>query len=453
MSKHLDRSSRMSRQPGLPFFWLAWMLGVAFVSTTVVNADEVKRVDVAKSDAPTGAMQRREPDAKEWKSVGADEIIKSGDLIVGLPGASVISLNGSVDLDFLVDLDHRSPSVIFEAAILLNPTGNDEGIDMDVTLDRGRIDLTNIKNQGKARVRVRFHDQKWLVDLHEPGARVALELAGRVAPGACFEQRPELPQPPIAQLALLVLKGNVDLHTSDTTWALHAPPGPSLIVWSNHDALPLRPFKLNKLPDWATPDKDLSPQAKQVSAAIDELRKLRQTKSARECTDIFYESGDPIKQRIAMVTMAALDDLDKLGDVLANAKNPEVWDKGIIILRHWLGRNDKQEQRFFKFLVENRKFTPAHAETVLTLCHTFSERDAVCPETYDVLVEYLKHPNRAVRNLSAWHLRRLVAAGSNIPFNPQASPEEVEQTYRAWRELIPSGQLPPRGETPKKAGN
>ena len=447
------RSVRLFRSiGGLVTVWLV-AIGGAAVSLTESLADEIKRVDVAKSDAPFGAMQRREPGSTEWKPIGADEIIKSGDLIVGLPGASVISLNGSVDLDFLVDLDQRSPSVIFEAAIVLNPIGKDEGIDMDLTLDRGRIDLTNIRKQGKARVRVRFHDQQWLLDLNEPGTRVALELAGRIAPGACFEQRPERPEPPIAQMSLLVLKGDADLHTADTTWALQQPPGPSLIVWSNHDALPLRPFKLAKLPDWATPNKDLSPEAKKIETAIDELRKLRQTKSARECTDIFFKSGDPIKQRIAMVSMAALDDLDKLSEVLANAVNPEVWDKGIIILRHWLGRNDQQEQRFYKFLVEQRKFTPAHAETVLTLCHSFGERDTVCPETYDVLIEYLKHPNRAVRNLSAWHLRRLVAAGSKIPYNPQGTPEEFEQTYRAWRELIPSGQLPPRGENPKKAGN
>src|SRR5207244_2983779 len=82
--------------------------------------------------------------------------------------------------------------------------------DLDLTLDRGRVDFTDAKADGPATVRVRFWDQTWKIVLDSPNTRVALELCGRWPPGSRF--RPAEPNgdpakapAPVASLVLLAL--------------------------------------------------------------------------------------------------------------------------------------------------------------------------------------------------------------------------------------------------------
>jgi hypothetical protein len=75
--------------------------------------------------------------------------------------------------------------------------------------------------------------------------------------------------------------------------------------------------------------------------------------------------------------------------------------------------------------------------------HGFSRGDLERPETYDVLIEYLRHDLPSIRLLSAWHLVRLVPAGKNLPIRANSSKGEADLVYKKWRDLIPPGQLPP----------
>jgi hypothetical protein len=59
-----------------------------------------------------------------------------------------------------------------------------------------------------------------------------------------------------------------------------------------------------------------------------------------------------------------------------------------------------------------------------------------------VLIEYLTHDMAAIRNLAAWHLIRLVPAGKSIGYKPGSTKAECEPVYRAWKKLVPTGQLP-----------
>lgn len=64
------------------------------------------------------------------------------------------------------------------------------------------------------------------------------------------------------------------------------------------------------------------------------------------------------------------------------------------------------------------------------------------PETYELLIEYLRHPKLGIRGLAHWHLVRLVPEGAGIKYHPLDSEEQREQAYQEWKKLVPSGQLP-----------
>ena len=49
-----------------------------------------------------------------------------------------------------------SPFPVIETAFVLHEASS--GVDLDVTLDRGRIELTNLKKQGTARVHLTIRD-------------------------------------------------------------------------------------------------------------------------------------------------------------------------------------------------------------------------------------------------------------------------------------------------------
>ena len=112
------------------------------------------------------------------------------------------------------------------------------------------------------------------------------------------------------------------------------------------------------------------------------------------------------------------------------------------MLRHWLGRCPGQEQKLYEYLRTTRDFPAVQAQTVLQLLFGFTPDDLREPETFEVLIEYLRHDRPAIRILAEWHLNRIVPQGKAIPFQPDADAETREKTYLAWKKLIPNGKLP-----------
>jgi hypothetical protein len=49
----------------------------------------------------------------------------------------------------------------------------------------------------------------------------------------------------------------------------------------------------------------------------------------------------------------------------------------------------------------------------------------------------------AIRGLAHWHLYRLVPPGRKIGFDPLAVAAKRAPDVAAWRQLIPTGKLPP----------
>ena len=131
-----------------------------------------------------GSILSRDKPGAKWQLVDQKEALKAGDLLLGLPGAKLESGDKAVSLTFLTDFGD-SPFPVVECAVILHES---KDFDLDVTLDRGRADFTNIKAKGAAKVRVRVHDQIIDLTLHEPKTSVALELYGLWAPESASRQ-------------------------------------------------------------------------------------------------------------------------------------------------------------------------------------------------------------------------------------------------------------------------
>jgi hypothetical protein len=390
----------------------------------------------AKCDSPAGSFLRRAAGKAAFEPLPANAVVAEGDLLVGLPGAVLTSGNGNVVVTSRADYEGTSPLPVLETAVGLNPAA---GVDLDVTLDRGRIDLTNRKPFGRSAVRVRFQKLQWVVGLDKPDTRVAVEVISRWPAGAAFHRTPADGNEPVGAAVLVVLAGSADVSDGKTTLALSAPPGPAMVEWSG-TAAPLAAARLDKLPAWADPTASATPAGKEVVDAAETLRMAFATGVIGPSLDKMLASAKPTERRVGLIAAGATDDLERLTRAVADPNN---WDFAVSALRHWVGRGPGQDVVLFKHLVEARGFTPAQAETVVRLLHGFTAEDQARPETYEVLIEYLQNEQAGVRGLAAWHLARLAPAGKGIAYRPAATKAECEPAYRAWKALVPPGQLPP----------
>jgi hypothetical protein len=429
-----------------------FLLAVCFavVGTTLGQAQVGPRVVVAKSTSPAAAFCTRPANGTKFTPLPSEGDLYATDVLVALPGATFVSQNRAITVQSLADLNAQSPLPVLETAFSVSDA---KDVDLDLTLDRGRINITNNKTEGSASARVRFWNQTWKIVLESPGAQVALELCGRWSPGTRFKlidpkSDPELVPSPVATLFFLVLKGSALVEFGGVTVAMKAPPGPAELRWDSVGGARPQPQKLDKLPVWAEPDPS-SPEAKKFAALVEKFRQAC-AKDLLEAVNTFLASPDPQEQRIALVTLGALDELDLLGRSLIAAKTLQEWDFGITVLRHWIGRTKGQDQKLYQILTQVRGYTDGQAKIIMQLLFGFSPDDLSQPETYEVLIDYLVHEKPGIRNLAAWHLVRLVPEGKNIPYNPSGSRADAEKAYSQWKKLIPSGQLPPAAKKIKE---
>jgi hypothetical protein len=407
-------------------------------------ADEAS---VATSTGEAGTLLARTGPEGAWQVVAPKADVHGGELLIGLPGAMLDSPNGAVRIVFRSDFDDLSPYPIRETAVQL---GTEPHVDLDVILDRGRLELSNRKESGAAHVRLHVRQAAWDLTLAEPGTRLALELYGRWPRGTKFSPKVDNKNAPTANLTFLVLHGQVMVRHADQEATLKAPPGPALLEWDSVSGHDTTPHYLDKLPPWAASGVAETEHGKQRKAALERLRQALTSQSIDKVFDEFLNSDQELDRRLAIYGLAATDQLKRLGQALQESKHPEDLELGVQALRHWVGRGPGQDQRLFKGLID-AGFKPVHAATVVELLHSFGDADLEKPNTYQTLIDYLDHKHFAIRGLAYWHLERLAPAGREFGYRPSDPPEKRTDAIEKWRKLIPPGELPPnRRQTEKK---
>lgn len=401
------------------------------------------RTVVGKNASQAGAVVAREAGGKEWRALAADAPVHSGDLLVALPGAALVGPKGAVRLALVSDLAQVSPFPVVENAVVLH---DNPAVDLDFTLDRGRVDIANAKAQGHARVRVHFRKEVWELTLAEPGTAVALELYGRWPPGIPANPKPQPNSAPDAELAVLVLKGHIHLKAGATEHALQAPPGPAYIQWDSTSGASAGPGRLEKLPTWADPEAvgEDPARVKALRAALARVQKRLATQPVESALTEALNAADPLERRVAVFILGALDFPERVIDALNDAKHADVRESAIPALRHWIGRGAGQDMKIYNMLSERQKLSPRQAEIVVQLLHSPDQRQRSQPELYETLIASLQSSQLAIRELAHWHLIRLAPAGKNIAFDAAGPAAQREAAVKQWQQLIPEGKLPPR---------
>jgi len=390
-------------------------------------------------------LVRRNKDTEPWERLIRDTPVYTTDRLVSLPGyRSELRLDNGVHLVLWGDVPDSSTRVLMlESAVTMQ---NADDVDVDLTLDTGRISISNHKPEGQARARVRFSDQVWELTL-DNRSEVAMEILS--LPDAGFSKDPAKSAGPIAGLGLFVLQGQGNLKIRYDTYLLREPTGPAQLIWNNITGVRgPQTIRADQLPPWA---RRLPARGKEAQAMSTAEEGLANRMNGRAAVDLILQETllepDTASRVLAVFCFGATDDLPHLLNVLADEKHADARIAAIAALRHWLGRRIENDQQLYTAL--QQKYKSSLAEIIMELLHPLSEKQKHEPETYETLIAYLNHDKLPVRELAYSHLVALVPQGAKIPYDPAGGIDKREYSYQEWKKLIPQGKLPP---APKRQG-
>jgi hypothetical protein len=408
----------------------------------------------ASAGMPT-ALASRKPDGESFVRVKKEATVHSTDSLVSLPGYSSelrtrrgvgLLLRGSVR-DFA---RHALQDFLLESAVVLHK--NDK-FDLDLTLQRGRIYLSNIKKEGAVKVRLRFEKEVWDLTL-EPEAEVGVDLFKHFTRDINYRADED----PRAELYLCVLKGEVELRIDPyTTHSMEAPPRGALFLWDNFTR-PRGPISIKEVPPIWSKDPPEGEIPRKMTAALRTLQvRLEATKTVDVALKEAVEKEDaPLPLRfLAIYSMAAIDDVNELIERLDddNIRHGPDRDAAVFALRRWISRSAKQGRLLYKkdkednpagLLIVDRKWQSDEAQTLFDLLHDFSDEDRARTETFEALAGLLESRRVAIAQLAFWHLRRLSVGSKMLPaFDAAMTPDDRKKAADVVRDLIKKGKLPP----------
>jgi hypothetical protein len=394
-------------------------------------------------------LLRRPADRPQWQNAAPGSgTVGPNDSLVALPGyRSEVRFNNNVSLLLWGSLPDVIPLPLLESGVTLRPA---KDADLEFTLERGRVLVTNQKPDGAVKVRVHFNESKtqpgeaWELTLQDPGTEIALDLVARYPSGVAFAEGGD---PPLASLYLVVLSGSAQVKADASTYSLRASPGLCLMSWENYGKGVHEPGQINPaaLVNW---DKGF-PQTESAQRARDALDGLLRRWSAKPAEVILEESlqsDQPLSRVLGVLSLGALEAIPKVLDALADEDEGrrELRDAAVMALRQWIGWRADHDRKLYDILKDEKHYTPSQAETFMQLLHGFTEEQLLQPATYETLIGFLQSDKPTIRTLAFYHLFRLVPQGREPKYNPIGDTKQRDVAYQAWKKLLAEGQLPPK---------
>jgi hypothetical protein len=403
---------------------------------------------------------------KDWARVPTRGAVYTSDEVVSLPGftsevltkAGVrLTLRGSV-LDFAVN---HLMAYLMESAVVLHAS---DAVDLDLTLERGRIYLKNERPKGPAKVRLRFETEAWDLTLEEK-AEVGVDLFRAYPRGTDYKAG----EGPRCEVYLCALRGEVAVRTDAVQTSNLEGPGhptekkPAVIAWNNVAGRVEGPGRLAKVPpiwDKAPPN---TPRAREMTKELRELaRQMSKAPNvARPLRDLLDKDA-PLPREVALYCFTGLDDVDRLIDRLGDAEESHAQDRAtaVFCLRRWLSQDVGRAKQLFDEKTGTGAlvlrpdgapgYTRGEAQNILYLLFDFSDEDQRNPDTFLALADRLESRKVAIAELAYWHLRRLSFPEKLPDFNAGKAIGDRKLVAEEVRQMVADRKLPPRRKAPPK---
>ncbi len=408
----------------------------------------------AKQGAPS-ILVHRQRDDKTWKRLSPNTPVYTTDELVSLPGyASEIKTDSGIRLQLWGTLPQFTPMAItplYESAVTLHVNSK---IDLELTLERGRVYLANVKDKGPARVRLRFEKEVWDITLTEPDSEVVAELGTR-EPARNFDWKLDEPE---SVVKFCVLAGKAGLRREYTDFpSLHFP-GPAFFHWDNRGAGFQGPAGVTEaVPDFVKEIAATKENGDRRDALDAISKRMGEKKPVNVALKEIMDDGVPLQRELAIFDLGSIDAIPAVLDVLDNKDEARAHDRfvAILTLYRWISRGLDYTKQLFDINTRNsgilldKKYTPNEAAIVLSLLHDFNEGERRRAETFDLLADYLTNNKMAVRELAYMHLRGLSGGLKALPpYNAAWDLDKRGQSAELFHKMVKMGELPPAAPPP-----
>ena len=419
---------------------------------------------------PSVLLQRR-GDAFPWVVLTPNARVATDTILVSLPGyRSFLNLDSGLLLTLWGNLtDFAYSAAVPESVVMLHAPAPD--VDLDFTLDRGRIAIANRKPDGKpAHVRLRFLQEEWDLVLSDAKGEVGVEIWTELG-----ELSSDLvPRGGATCVGLFTKKGPVQVHTRHGNrnlgdwecldWASDHP------ATLNHQ--PLRDFEKDVPNCWWTKRLDPNdPGVKKgrrslldwcdrlggvnVNAAKRDLPANPRGPVLEMIRTTVLEGKDPDNQDLGVLFLAALEDAGSLLAPLHDLRHVSVRGVALLALQTWLSRGPHHATDLVEKLeTSDNRYSKETAQRIVRLMYPLSEKAVRQPTTYEDLVNCLDHDILPVRVLGLWQLdqlgkaRMLPEETKKIDYDPTWDRDQRRPAIEQWKKLIAQGKIPVAGRRP-----
>jgi hypothetical protein len=419
-------------------------------------SEEVKQVgSYVALDQWVSVLLQRQGEAYPWAILRPEARVSTACTLVSLPGyRSLIALDGGPHLTLWGNLPEfsASPPVLESVAMLHSPAS---GVDLDFTLDRGRVLIANRKApEGPVHIRLRFLREMWELELPDAASEAGVELwtLPRGAPSG------STPPQPVACLGLFT-KGRVLVKTPRQSFDLS---DHSRLSWVSQEPAVLHRAALPELPAWwaKQPDRQAPEVQKALRSLLDwserlggssaDLAKTKTQATTPVVTTIktqVEEVKDADNQDVGVFFLAALDQTEPLLGFLKDRQNANVRGVTLFALQSWLSRGGQHAGELARIL-ERRGDSKDKAERIVRLLHFYPPEALGQKKTYEDLIGCLDDDNLLVRDLAFWHLDQLGVGGRlpeearKIAYDPTWETEKRRPAIEKWKTLLAEGKVP-----------
>lgn len=417
-----------------------------------IEPPSVDRSEIGTLADPPDLLISHQRGTELWLPAKPKGAIFTNDELMALPGyRPLVLLETGVQVQLWGNLLEFLPLPALECQVTLHRPAT--GLMADLTLDRGRIVLTNQRNTGTARVRLRYHGEVWDLLLDDK-AELMVDGLFNLEPGTRYLPNEGATSPPLQQLFVGVVKGKATVIIEDRDpIELQAPPGQALIGWDNKGRLK-PPLKIAEpLPLWTRDIPSKSP-VPELKAVMDSLRDrlTRGTATAEiALTELAQLEDKPFGQFYAAYGLQALDAIGRVIDALDDLTKPAMRAAAIPALRHWVARDQKNSLVLHNLLWKDKGYSREQADVAVQLMFTLTESDTYERRTYEFLFQQLEDPKLAVRELAYWHLAQLDPDGARASMYNPANDQQRDAALRRWKQRLTEGRLPPKPPKPASA--
>ena len=364
----------------------------------------------------TGGWQRLKPLSK----------IFATDILLSLPGyRSDVRLDSGIQLTLWGNVPQFSklPPVLESGVTLFsNPA-----FDLDFTLDRGRVVISNVKEKGPANIRVRFLDQVWDLTLQDKNSEVAVEITGTCQPVGKNGGAPS------TRVWFYGLAGQM---VARVRYQDHLMVSPCIFDWESTTGAGPGPGSIPRSPDWYT--QKTPPQTRESQAMIAALKGMAGRLVSKEVDVVLAETirdADPTNRELAIRCLAAIELLPGVLEALGYEKSLSVRELAREELLHFLGIAVNADEKLVKAM-KQKYASESEARIMVQLLHPPSDEESADPATKGRISGLLMHDRLEIRQLTHSQLLNLVPEGKKISFDPAGPAESRERGFQEWLKLV-----------------